>query len=724
MDVYLTELVRYLAAQSGFIAVLTLLMVVVTWALRHRTAHIRYLLWLLILAKCFVPPYFAVPLKVLPEPAEVSAVETPAIQTIRTAPPAAAPIEPPGAPSLSGAIVPDLTVPPNGSSKPTPNLAARVGILWLVGVGLYLSLNLLRAIRGGYWLRKNRRPLPAEYRQEIEPLIGAEAPTSLPTIWIVDGIGQPFVWGLLRGSIYIPPSFLRLQDAVRRRYVLAHELAHVQRCDPAVNLLQIVAQGLFWFHPCVWWANRQIRREREKCCDEMAVAVLGAQARDYCHAVVETLAGAETPSRPVPSLAVAGPAKNLEERIQAMLRPNKRFYRHPSRTATASIRLVALLTVSVTFAVTGKTETEETAPPQKDLVSKAKPNEVLPPGWSLEYDDGITADGKSRIWNGQMAQDLASLRVLPRPTDPQDTTWKSENCEFAFVSSAGESVGTINIHRDFHDRQTWQMILKPDRYTMRYKRAGGKNPDNFWMYGGPFIVDLRKPGMYTLRFRPKLGEAQITGSLAGCYALNFENIETGGLPINGTIYQYPPKQYTIDGIPAGRYRLSAVTQADGPNVFVSQAEAIVPADGTVTIDMPAPPQGTCSLKGTLMGRPRQYKTPWEVEPHYSNGKWYVLLRDPGAEPIEQTTTYEAKTMDSRYVIRATKIVQETEDTATYSISGIAPGQYTVTAIEHPSFGGCTIERQLSKPLTLKAGEEATLDFDLTIAANTQAARAN
>jgi len=70
-------------------------------------------------------------------------------------------------------------------------------------------------------------------------------------------------------------------------------------------------------------------------------------------------------------------------------------------------------------------------------------------------------------------------------------------------------------------------------------------------------------------------------------------------------------------------------------------------------------------------------------------------------------------MDSRYVLRlGGKIVQETEDTAAYSITGIAPGNYTVTALEHPDYGGATIERQQSRPLSLKAGEAATLDFDL------------
>jgi len=51
MGAYLNELVRYLAAQSWQIAVLTAAVAVVTFALRHRSAHVRYLLWLIVLAK-------------------------------------------------------------------------------------------------------------------------------------------------------------------------------------------------------------------------------------------------------------------------------------------------------------------------------------------------------------------------------------------------------------------------------------------------------------------------------------------------------------------------------------------------------------------------------------------------------------------------------------------------------------------------------------------------
>jgi TonB family protein len=57
--------------------------------------------------------------------------------------------------------------------------------------------------------------------------------------------------------------------------VLAHELAHIRRHDYLVSVLQSVIETVLFYHPAVWWVSKQVRRERECCCDELAVAVGG-----------------------------------------------------------------------------------------------------------------------------------------------------------------------------------------------------------------------------------------------------------------------------------------------------------------------------------------------------------------------------------------------------------------------------------------------------------------
>ncbi|MCF7731805.1 MAG: ankyrin repeat domain-containing protein [Akkermansiaceae bacterium] len=41
------------------------------------------------------------------------------------------------------------------------------------------------------------------------------------------------------------------------------------------NLTQTVLEALLFFHPAMWWVSRQVRKERENCCDDIAVAVSG-----------------------------------------------------------------------------------------------------------------------------------------------------------------------------------------------------------------------------------------------------------------------------------------------------------------------------------------------------------------------------------------------------------------------------------------------------------------
>lgn len=81
----------------------------------------------------------------------------------------------------------------------------------------------------------------------------------------------PVVVGYFKPVILLPASLLIEIPAVQLEAILAHELAHVRRHDFVVNLLQILVETLFFYHPAVWWLSRQIRIEREHCCDDLVV---------------------------------------------------------------------------------------------------------------------------------------------------------------------------------------------------------------------------------------------------------------------------------------------------------------------------------------------------------------------------------------------------------------------------------------------------------------------
>ena len=249
-----------------------------------------------------------------------------------------------------------------------------------------------KALRTQFWLRGKRKPLPAELRTGIEDLFSGLELKTFPKAWLIEGIGQPFVWGLLRGGIYLPANFVKVNNVEHRRGVLGHELSHVLRFDAAVNLLQVISQAVFWFHPFVWWASKRIRAEREKCCDEMAIACLNARAKDYSRAIVDTLVAEYKSTRPVPSLAVAGPVKNIEERIKTMMRPGKKFHKRPSLPAVAIVVLTALLAVPTTVVLTARADTATIFGNPTNLGPKVNSS-------AAEWDPSISADGLSLYFN-------------------------------------------------------------------------------------------------------------------------------------------------------------------------------------------------------------------------------------------------------------------------------------------------------------------------------------
>jgi hypothetical protein len=93
--------------------------------------------------------------------------------------------------------------------------------------------------------------------------------------------------------------------------LLAHELAHIRRHDYVVNLIQTAFETLLFYHPAVWWLSREIRRERENCCDDLAVGACGDRV-----AYARTLAWIEERRMVPPTTAMAASGGSLLERVR------------------------------------------------------------------------------------------------------------------------------------------------------------------------------------------------------------------------------------------------------------------------------------------------------------------------------------------------------------------------------------------------------------------------
>lgn len=517
-------------------------------------------------------------------------------------------------------------------------------------------------------------------------------------IYSRDGVRNPVIWCWKREPILLLPSAAGQSDnKINWEGIICHELAHWKRRDHISGLSAELLVCILPWHPLLWWAKSRLIRLSEQACDDWVVAT-GQPCTDYAESLLDLTPCGQMAFVP----AVISSKKGLAGRIKRILK----YSCHNPRTGVVwafAVSIVALcLAAGFAFAQPRPASMDE-AKIETPPVTEELKNNALPVSWKLDYDDGLLSDG-GKHWLGQMAEDLASLKVLPKSVNP------NEEYKFNIHSLQGKEMGSIHVIPEAKFREQNLKILKPDKYLLKYERRWGKPGNNFRMKCGEFLVDLSQPGMYELSFTPKLWTAKITGSLGGCYAINFEKVGKGPR-IQGFAYQYG-RPYLLDGLPAGKYQLSAVTQRQSDNVFVSQAEVTVGAQEKATVDIVPAPKGSCSLQGYILGKQKKYKTPWPKTWPESQGKWYILIRKWGSGAVKWVDAYEALTMDSLYVVRGTNIIQETEDRTRYHIEGVVPGKYTATAIENPSWSGCIITRQQSKPLTLRAGDEAVLDFDL------------
>jgi len=125
----------------------------------------------------------------------------------------------------------------------------------------------------------------------------------------------PMVIGHLKPLILIPAGLLTALPPAEIEAILIHELAHIQRRDYLVNLLQSFLEIIFFFNPAVLWLSALIRTERENCCDDIAVEQTSSKV-NYIRALVSCQE--YQLSAPAYAMAFPGRRSQLMDRVKRM----------------------------------------------------------------------------------------------------------------------------------------------------------------------------------------------------------------------------------------------------------------------------------------------------------------------------------------------------------------------------------------------------------------------
>ena len=213
----------------------------------------------------------------------------------------------------------------------------RLALLWAGGAAALLLRELVQ-------LRRARRLLHAS--RVIEEIAVVDAPRWLPRRVQLRAapLRIPAVLGAWRPRVLLPREW----QSWPRPWLaaaLAHEAAHVERGDLRWQLLVRWLRPLFWFHPGVWLASRQLLAEAEAACDERAVAH-GHDRLDYAEALVRIASAVRAEELPAPALAAVGGRSALLHRVRLLLARDPATRRRPRLAWLLPLVLMPLLLAS------------------------------------------------------------------------------------------------------------------------------------------------------------------------------------------------------------------------------------------------------------------------------------------------------------------------------------------------------------------------------------------
>ena len=280
----------------------------------HKTsASFRHALWLLVFLKLLVPPFLAAPWSVgtvAQQVAEAGGYTSPAALLL-----------PPQRPESISTAPPGDAATPGGqrdSNRPAVPLNRLLFGLWALISGAMLAVVIVQFLRFRRLALRGCLEAPDWLRQLAEARAGALGLRRSPRVRITGTLGVPAVLGAWRPAILIPGEWLESFDRAALANILTHELAHVKRRDLALGWLASCLTCCYWFHPLVWVAHLQLRREREMACDDLVLRSTQTDGKDYAGTILK---GAEAADGMIPAgagfLGLMELSENLLQRIRS-----------------------------------------------------------------------------------------------------------------------------------------------------------------------------------------------------------------------------------------------------------------------------------------------------------------------------------------------------------------------------------------------------------------------
>ena len=187
-----------------------------------------------------------------------------------------------------------------------------VASLYLIGLAFALT-----RLGWGLWhlhrLRQSIHLVDAAPAEALRRQLGLHHPVQLGVSPLLQ---TPVLLGWHRPTIALPAALYAQCTPRALQDIIVHELVHLKRRDPLLNMLSQGVVALYWFHPLVHWAARSLVEMRECACDDWVVSQSGDPLT-----YAETLLHAAADQRPHLAMTMARSGR-VAKRVERLLDPS------------------------------------------------------------------------------------------------------------------------------------------------------------------------------------------------------------------------------------------------------------------------------------------------------------------------------------------------------------------------------------------------------------------
>ena len=224
-------------------------------------------------------------------------------------------------PIISDALAPNMNAV--SGSNPMQSITLIAAIVWVTGIAAMLLYTLISYLR---------------FRRKVR-----EAAPHRENIYLCDGIGAPFILGVICPRIYLPSDI----GEADMEYVIAHERAHLKRRDHLWKPLGFLLLAIYWFNPVLWIAYILLCRDIELACDEKVIRNKGTQIKK---SYSEALVNCSVPRKMIAACPLAFGEGSIKGRIKSVLN-----YKKPAFWIII-VSIIACIAVAVCFLTNPKTQ--------------------------------------------------------------------------------------------------------------------------------------------------------------------------------------------------------------------------------------------------------------------------------------------------------------------------------------------------------------------------------